>query len=573
MGLIHLQSTLHGWLEPVRRAPDYSLAKTVDQGQVFREVKDINSKIFTCLRHWYDGHQVFGGDFEANKERARVFFDTFIDGTFIDDIAEHCDYVEEWNEYIASSDTPEETAERVRWARAAAEVWRDEYRTIPGLSHIKLVLCNAAIGNWIHRDFAEVASLYDCAMGYHPYTAWGWDGKPKVRWGEDEPLDMGVLDTIDWVYLSGLWDSMEYDWGIELDWVFTEAGPFESATNGWKSRTCLGGDLDLYVASMRDWIRDVRTTPAYAEGRIKGFALFTMDQPNDSAQWSSYLTNVNELNRLADMCAVEWKPGTPVVKPDPDPDVNYRVVANLLAQNATKRKKQYVLDERHESKEGIMQSADDAARLVAPAWPSSKVVVWEPDNWGDDIDKWLRDHGVTNIEHQEFPFESPNTIIDIVDDLPKHDTLTYRTRALTEITTLTIHHTVSSPDRSIESIAAYHVAPRPRVPEGWPGIGYHFMIKDDGRIYRINYLETKSYHAGSLGAPGDENLWSVGIALQGDFTRYPPPQAQLDAARWLVADLKEQLDITQVLKHREMPGASTACPGATSDDWIEYVAG
>ena len=489
--MIHLQINVPDWLEAVERLPDGSLVKGIDNGQEFAAVKAIAARrginINTCLRHWYDGHQVFGGDFEANKERARTFFDTFIDGTFIDELAQYCDYVEEWNEYIASSDTPEETAERGTWARAAAEVWRDEYRTIPGLSHIRLVLCNAAIGNWIHRDFAEVASFYDTAMGYHPYTAWGWDNKPKVRWGEDAPLDMGVLDTIDWMYLSGLWDSMEYDWGIELDWVFTEAGPFESATNGWKSSTCLGADLDLYVASVRDWIRDVQTTPAYAEGRIKGFALFTTDLPNDSAQWSSYLTNVNELNHLVDMTAVEWKPGQPVIEPEPDPDVNYRVVANLLGQDATKVKKQYVLDERHESKEGIMQSADDAARLVAPALPSSKVVVWEPDSWEDDIGEWLRDHGVTNVEYSYFP-EEGYTIDDIVDNLPKHDSLTYRTRALTDITTLTIHHTVSSPENSIVSIAVYHVNPRENVPNGWPGIGYHFVIKDDGRIFRTNYL-------------------------------------------------------------------------------------
>jgi len=572
MGLIHLQATLPGWLEPVRRAPDYSLVKTVDQGQVFREVKGINSKIYTCLRHWYDGHQVFGGTFEENKERARTFFESFIEtysgGTFIEEIAEHCDYVEEWNEYIASSDTPEETAERVLWAQAAAEVWRDEYRTIPELSHIRLVICNAAIGNWIHRDFAAVASAYDCAIGYHPYTAWGWDNKPKVRWGEDEPLDMGVLDTLDWVYLSGLWDSMELDWEIPVDWVFTEAGPFEGATDGWKSPTCLGGDLDLYVASVRDWIRDVQTTPAYAEGRIKGFGLFTMDTPNDG-RFASYQTNVYELNHMVDMLAVEWKPGTPVVEPDPEPDVNYVVVANLLPQDATKAEKHYVVDEEkvHEDKETVLQSADDAARLVAPALPRSKVVVWEPDRWNGNIDLWLRNHGVTNIEYQYFP-EEGYTITDIVNDLPKHETDTYRTRVLTDITTLTIHHTVTPSSTPIEVIAAYHVNSR-----DWPGIGYHFVIKDTGEIFKTNYLETKSYHAGSYGAPGDENLWSVGIALQGNFTDDPPPQAQLDAAQWLVAELKEQLDISQVLKHKEMPGAQTQCPGNTSGDWIDYVAG
>jgi hypothetical protein len=159
-------------------------------------------------------------------------------------------------------------------------------------------------------------------------------------------------------------------------------------------------------------------------------------------------------------------------------------------------------------------------------------------------------------------------IIDIVNELPKHATLKYATRPITGITTLTIHHTVSPPDRSIESIAAYHVDSN-----GWPGIGYHFVIKDTGIIYQTNYLTTKSYHAGSS-APGDENLISVGIALQGDFTNAPPPQAQLDAARDLVAYLENELPtVTAVLGHRQMPGAATACPGATWQSWLPYITG
>jgi murein DD-endopeptidase MepM/ murein hydrolase activator NlpD len=410
MGLIHLQATLPGWLDPVRKAPDYSLVKTVDQGQVFREVKGINPKIYTCLRHWYDGRQVFGGTFEENKERARIFFDTFIDGTFINEIAEHCDFVEEWNEYIASSDTPAETAERVTWARAAAEVWRDEYRTIPGLSHIRLVLCNAAIGNWIHRDFADVAHFYDCAMGYHPYTAWGWDNKPKVRWGEDAPLDMGVLDTLDWVYLSGLWDSMELDWGIDLDWVFTEAGPFEGCTDGWRSPTCLDGDLDLYVASVRDWLRDVQTTPAYAEGRIKGFGIFTMDTPDDE-QFASYQTGVYELDHLVDMLAVEWKPGQPVVPPDPEPGcrgtprVQYNRVFNVIPQEATTERATEIFVEAWErAKETVGGSYDDAG--IGDL--NSKIAVLHDlqDSQKQVYEDWFAEHYEgTTVEFSDDAFE------------------------------------------------------------------------------------------------------------------------------------------------------------------------
>lgn len=96
----------------------------------------------------------------------------------------------------------------------------------------------------------------------------------------------------------------------------------------------------------------------------------------------------------------------------------------------------------------------------------------------------------------------------------------------------------------------------------------------NGTINLTNYLTTKSFHAGSYNAPGDENLISVGICLSGNFTSNPPPSAQQNAARSLVAYLRGQLaGVTAVKPHRHMPGASTACPGNTWASWFPYVAG
>ena len=141
-------------------------------------------------------------------------------------------------------------------------------------------------------------------------------------------------------------------------------------------------------------------------------------------------------------------------------------------------------------------------------------------------------------------------------------------RDLSDITTIAIHHTVSPPDRSIASIASYHVS------KGWPGIGYHFVISDTGEIYQTNDLTTKSYHVGSYAAPGDENLFSIGIALQGDFTDNPPPPAQLNATKYLVQRLKSMLStVTAVKGHREMPGAATQCPGNSYQSWMLAITG
>jgi hypothetical protein len=61
--------------------------------------------------------------------------------------------------------------------------------------------------------------------------------------------------------------------------------------------------------------------------------------------------------------------------------------------------------------------------------------------------------------------------------------------------------------------------------------------------------------------------------LQGDFTVSPPPAAQLEAAKRLVNWLKAELGDVDVLGHRQMPGAATACPGATWAQWLPYVSG
>lgn len=67
---------------------------------------------------------------------------------------------------------------------------------------------------------------------------------------------------------------------------------------------------------MRIWIRDVAQTPAYQEGRIKGFALFTT---GGGARWAGFETSQPELNELADMIRIEWHPGTAPPPPPPPP--------------------------------------------------------------------------------------------------------------------------------------------------------------------------------------------------------------------------------------------------------------
>lgn len=298
--MIHLQKTVPDWDQAQARLPDNTLFKAVDQGQQFAKVKWLNPTTKTVLRHHYDTGQQFGGTVEENRDRARLFFSTFVDATFESEIAPHCDFIEEFNEYLANSQNEQEVADRLRWAEAAAYVWKNEYRVRAEYAHIRLALTSAAVGNWIHRGFAVIAQKYDCAISYHPYDHWYYG----VRSEDLVPA------------LSMLWDTMEYDWGIKVTWLFTECGPFESAVDGWRSSNCIGFDRQKYVDAVQQWLWDVQQTPAYEEGRIVGFNLFTTGRTSDT--WKHFWTEQPELNMLADMVAIEWHPGSYVPPQPPD---------------------------------------------------------------------------------------------------------------------------------------------------------------------------------------------------------------------------------------------------------------
>ncbi len=142
----------------------------------------------------------------------------------------------------------------------------------------------------------------------------------------------------------------------------------------------------------------------------------------------------------------------------------------------------------------------------------------------------------------------------MIDELMRHETEEYRTRPLSDIRHLVIHHSAAPPNLGPRRIASYHVETK-----GWPGIGYHFLIGQEGTIYQGNTLETISNHAVQANARG------VGICFLGNFTKVVPPPDQLRAGAHLVAWLMQELNIAldSVKGHREF--METACPG---DQWL-----
>ena len=84
--------------------------------------------------------------------------------------------------------------------------------------------------------------------------------------------------------------------------------------------------------------------------------------------------------------------GDPVIDLDEEIDdvaVDYVVVTHLLPQDATQAEARQVIEIAHAARQSVVYSADDAKRLVRPGLPGSKVVVWAPQRWADDIGAWL----------------------------------------------------------------------------------------------------------------------------------------------------------------------------------------
>lgn len=151
-----------------------------------------------------------------------------------------------------------------------------------------------------------------------------------------------------------------------------------------------------------------------------------------------------------------------------------------------------------------------------------------------------------------------------VDQLPKHPTLRYERRALSQITHIAIHHTAAPPRVGPTRIAELHIAADPsRGKEAWPGIGYHFFVHEDGTIEQTNYLETASYHVFR------HYGYAVGVVFAGSFMNGKiPSSAQLRAGAHLVSWLMQELRVplARVWGHREFPDNMTVCPGG---EWTQ----
>ncbi len=141
----------------------------------------------------------------------------------------------------------------------------------------------------------------------------------------------------------------------------------------------------------------------------------------------------------------------------------------------------------------------------------------------------------------------------VIDALAKHPTQRYQTRPVSKVSSIVLHHSAVPASVGADRIAKYQVEK-----QGWPGVGFHYFVYDDGRIEQTQPLEVIAYHA------GDANPTSVGICLAGNFTQQPPTEAQLLATSQLTAWLLQKLNLPIEAIHSHKDYVATACPG---DQW------
>ena len=117
-----------------------------------------------------------------------------------------------------------------------------------------------------------------------------------------------------------------------------------------------------------------------------------------------------------------------------------------------------------------------------------------------------------------------------------------------------LHHAAGN--GTAESIHKYHVS------LGWKGIAYHYYVRKDGTIYRGRPEDTVGGHTSGY------NSRSIGICAEGNFETDVMSNAQRDAIRELVLDIRTRYPDTQTIKHKDV--AATACPGKNYP--FDYIA-
>ena len=117
-------------------------------------------------------------------------------------------------------------------------------------------------------------------------------------------------------------------------------------------------------------------------------------------------------------------------------------------------------------------------------------------------------------------------------------------RKKTEV--IILHH-ADADKCSVEDIHSWHLQ------RGWSGVGYQFLIRKDGSVYRGRPEDAVGAHTTG------NNINSIGICFEGKYMTQIMPEAQIKAGQELISYLKDKYKITNVKRHKDF--MATDCPG------------
>lgn len=132
-----------------------------------------------------------------------------------------------------------------------------------------------------------------------------------------------------------------------------------------------------------------------------------------------------------------------------------------------------------------------------------------------------------------------------------------------EINRIIIHCSYSKPSMDIgaKTIRDWHVNEN-----GWTDIGYHYVIRRDGKVEEGRPIERMGAHARG------NNSDSIGICLVGGMDEYGRDDCnfthwQWDALSALINDLESMLGPLDISGHREWDDSKT-CPTFDVQAWV-----
>jgi N-acetylmuramoyl-L-alanine amidase len=106
--------------------------------------------------------------------------------------------------------------------------------------------------------------------------------------------------------------------------------------------------------------------------------------------------------------------------------------------------------------------------------------------------------------------------------------------------------------------------------QGWSDIGYHIVIRRDGKVEKGRALDAVGAHVANF------NASSVGVCMVGGVSQkdYTKAENNFTPAQWaslktVIADLVKRYPKAKVRGHRDFPRVAKACPSFDAIAWAK----